>query len=63
MLLQELNSSTPARAPGLGLTGIKALSPFVSGLIVSDGEWGAADNIKDDQWLPVLVTHPRSACP
>lgn len=43
MLLQELNSSSAVRASGLGLTGMKALSPFVSGLIVSDGKWCAAD--------------------
>lgn len=35
---QELNSSTPARAPCVGLTGMQTLKPFVAGLIVSDGE-------------------------
>lgn len=36
--LQELNGSTPAQMPGVGLTGMQALKPFVAGLIVSDGE-------------------------
>lgn len=36
--LQELNGSTSAQAPCVGLTGMQALKPFVAGLIVSDGE-------------------------
>lgn len=61
MLLQELNSSSAARAPGLGLTGMKALSPFVSGLIVSGGEWCAADSFgragKGDQATAGFIEH------
>lgn len=40
-LLQELNSSIPARASGIGLAGMQAMKPFVSSLLVSDGMWVA----------------------
>lgn len=38
LCLQELNGKHPATTPGLGLAGMQALQPFVSSLIVTDGE-------------------------